>query len=398
MGEISIINKKTHPHRAYTIEEWVDMVKNKYPEFSYEKSVYVNKVTKVVVTCFKHGDFSVNPKDFIGGKVYCPKCTKERLHNEFVNRVIERAQKVHKDDDYIYHPELIYSSYEKIGVECKKHGIFWQSIGNHINSKCKCPKCMEEFAGLNNRLTFEFVIERANKVHNNKYTYHKDTYINTMSKTLITCPIHGDFQQTMHNHLLGQGCPKCGIEKLRYITRIPQDDFIEKIKYVHRNKNYDFSKVVYNGCDNKVIVGCPKHGDFKIKALSLQQGQGCPICRMPKLEIAVRNVLIENGIKYIVQKRFKKWLGGQSLDFYLPDYNIGIECQGIQHFKNDKMYNKLEEVQKRDERKKKLCRDNNVHLIYYLPAVFAEYMSDDDIYFTNVNELVDYIKNYKLNE
>ena len=219
-----------------------------------------------------------------------------------------------------------------------------------------------------------------------------------MSKTLITCPIHGDFQQTMHSHLSGRGCPKCSIEKLRYTTRLSQYDFIEKIKYVHRNKNYDFSKVVYDGCENKVVVGCPKHGEFKIKALSLQQGQGCPICRMPKLEITVRNILIENNIKYVMQKRFKKWLGGQSLDFYLPDYNIGIECQGIQHFKNDKMYNKLEEVQNRDERKKKLCRGNNVHLIYYLPPVFAEYMSDDDIYFTDVNELVDYIKNYKLNE
>ena len=396
--EIKSENKANkHPHRAYTTEEWVTMAKNKYPEFSYEKSVYVNKEIKIIVTCPKHGDFDINPKDFMYGKLYCPKCTKERLHNEFVNRVIERAQKVHRDDDYIYHPELIYSSYEKIGIECKKHGIFWQSIANHINSKCKCPKCMEEIAGLSNRLSFESVIERANKVHKNKYTYHKDTYINTMSKTLITCPIHGDFQQTMHSHLSGQGCPKCSIEKLRYTTRLSQYDFIEKIKYVHRNKNYDFSKVVYDGCENKVIVGCPKHGEFKIKALSLQQGQGCPICRMPKLEIAVRNILIENNIKYVMQKRFKKWLGGQSLDFYLSDYNIGIECQGIQHFKNDKMYNKLEEVQNRDERKKKLCRENNVHLIYYLPAVFAEYMSDEDIYFTDVNELVDYIKNYKLN-
>lgn len=397
--EVKSENKANkHPHRAYTTEEWVAMAKNKYPEFSYDKSIYVNKETKVTVTCPKHGDFDINPKDFMYGKLYCPKCTKERLHNEFVNRVIERAQKVHRDDDYIYHPELIYSSYEKIGIECKKHGIFWQSIANHINSKCKCPKCMEEIAGLSNRLSFESVIERANKVHNNKYTYHKDTYINTMSKTLITCPIHGDFQQTMHSHLSGQGCPKCGIEKFRYTTRLSQYDFIEKIKYVHRNKNYDFSKVVYDGCENKVIVGCPKHGEFKIKALSLQQGQGCPICRMPKLEIVVRNILIENNIKYVMQKRFKKWLGGQSLDFYLPDYNIGIECQGIQHFKNDKMYNKLEEVQNRDERKKNLCRENNVHLIYYLPPVFAEYMSDDDIYFTDVNELVNYIKNYKLNE
>ena len=36
-----------HPHRAYTTEEWVAMAKNKYPEFSYEKSVYVNKETKL---------------------------------------------------------------------------------------------------------------------------------------------------------------------------------------------------------------------------------------------------------------------------------------------------------------------------------------------------------------
>ena len=133
--EVKSENKANkHPHRAYTTEEWVAMAKNKYPEFSYDKSVYVNKETKVIVTCPKHGDFDINPKDFMYGKLYCPKCTKERLRNEFVNRVIERAQKVHRDDDYIYHPELIYSSYEKIGIECKKHGIFWQSTANHINS------------------------------------------------------------------------------------------------------------------------------------------------------------------------------------------------------------------------------------------------------------------------
>lgn len=37
------------------------------------------------------------------------------------------------------------------------------------------------------------------------------------------------------------------------------------------------------------------------------------------------------NIKYERYKKFS-WLKKQNLDFYLPDYNIAIECQGIQHF------------------------------------------------------------------
>ena len=44
------------------------------------------------------------------------------------------------------------------------------------------------------------------------------------------------------------------------------------------------------------------------------------------------NFLKENNIEFETQKRFK-WLGGKSLDFYLPKYNIAIECQGLQHFR-----------------------------------------------------------------
>ena len=31
---------------------------------------------------------------------------------------------------------------------------------------------------------------------------------------IITCPIHGDFEQTPHNHLQGKGCPLCRISHL----------------------------------------------------------------------------------------------------------------------------------------------------------------------------------------
>lgn len=383
-----------HPSKAYSTEEWVRLAKNKYPDFDYSKVEYVNKDTKVLIICPEHGEFSVNPKDFLHGRSYCPLCKEKKQHDDFVKRVIEKCKKAHDNDDYVYHPEFIKNSTEKIGIECKKHGMFWQTINNHVTKKSRCPHCVKEEQANLLKLTFEDVVKEANKIHNNKYIYHEETYINTSNKTLITCPIHGDFTQTMHNHIGGQGCPKCGNIKKGQSKSLTSEEFLNRIKNVHKNQGYDFSFVEYKGLFDKVKIICPKHGEFKSKPTSLLSGCGCPVCKMPKLEKSVRNILIENNIVFQQQKRFKDWLGQQSLDFYLPKFNIAIECQGSQHFKNERRYNKLEEVKKRDEKKKKLCLENEVHLIYYVPKFFEEYMSKDDIYFTDLNELINYITNY----
>ena len=74
--------------------------------------------------------------------------------------------------------------------------------------------------------------------------------------------------------------------------------------------------------------------------------------------------------KYIPQAKFD-WLRydyPQSIDFYLPDKNIGIECQGGQHFyigtfssgRSDLKYQK-----DRDDNKRKLCEKNGVKLLFY---------------------------------
>jgi hypothetical protein len=48
-------------------------------------------------------------------------------------------------------------------------------------------------------------IEKATTKHNNKYIYTKSNYITAKTKLTITCPIHGDFEQTPTNHLAGKG-------------------------------------------------------------------------------------------------------------------------------------------------------------------------------------------------
>jgi hypothetical protein len=59
------------------------------------------------------------------------------------------------------------------------------------------------------KITLEEFKERSNKIHNNKYDYSKSVYINAISKLIIICPIHGEFNQKAHSHSSGSECPKC---------------------------------------------------------------------------------------------------------------------------------------------------------------------------------------------
>ena len=140
-------------------------------------------------------------------------------------------------------------------------------------------------------------------------------------------------------------------------------EFIERAKKIHGDK-YDYSKVEYVGNKIKVSIICPIHGEFWQLPNSHLNGIGCPSCSESHLEKEINDFLIENNIKFERQKRFD-WLGRQSLDFYLPDYNVGIECQGRQHFVSDNFFKNIEEIIERDNRKKKLCDDNNICILYY---------------------------------
>ena len=57
--------------------------------------------------------------------------------------------------------------------------------------------------------------------------------------------------------------------------------FIEKATLKHGNK-YDYSKVEYNGCNEKVNIICPEHGEFLQKPTTHLLGCGCPICGKEK--------------------------------------------------------------------------------------------------------------------
>ena len=272
---------------------------------------------------------------------------------------LERSKKIH-NNKYDYSKVEYVNAKTKVCIICPKHGEFWQTPDNHLKGK-GCAYCAKI-----KKLTTKEFIKRAKEVHDNKYDYSKVEYVNTHKKVCIICPKHGEFWQTPANHLLGRGCKVCVGNSYSYSTK----EWVEKAKEIH-NDEYDYSKVEYINSKTKVCIICPKHGEFMMLPNNHLFGQKCPSCRESKLEREVNEILKSKNIIFHKQKRFE-WLGKQSLDFYLPEHSLAIECQGIQHYKPVDFGGKGESVAneeflltvKRDNKKKKLCEKNGIKILY----------------------------------
>lgn len=166
----------------------------------------------------------------------CKECSGNvRLTTE---RFIRKAKELYGDKYDYSKVNITGNNKTKVCIICPEHGEFWQKPDIHLRGY-GCPIC-----GGSKRLTTEEFIEKANRVHNNKYTYEKAHYINTGTKLCITCPEHGDFWQVPNNHLLGAGCPKCAgkyndleffIERARRSTVINATTVKQSIKVVTPN-------------------------------------------------------------------------------------------------------------------------------------------------------------------
>lgn len=116
------------------------------------------------------------------------------------------AKKVH-GDKYDYSKTDYVNTRTKVTIICPIHGSFEQSPNVHLQG-CGCPKC----AGNVIAMTKEEFIKKAQEIHKNpdgtpKYTYDKVDLAH--AKVIITCPVHGDFEQLYNDHLKGCGCNKC---------------------------------------------------------------------------------------------------------------------------------------------------------------------------------------------
>lgn len=279
---------------------------------------------------------------------------------------IQRAFNIH--GNLFSYPDCNYvNAHSKIKIKCNNcETIFYQKPNNHLNGQ-GCITCRNIKIGNSKRTDINKLINKFNQKHNFKYGYELVNFINVDTKIVITCPEHGDFEQTPYEHLKGIGCPKCRYRIISLKNKFTQEEIIKKFIEVH-GYQFDYSKVVYTGINDKVIIICPTHGEFKQSPLKHLSGRSCWKCKSSKGESIIRYILEKNNINYIqeyiipgAQQRFR-------YDFYLSDFNLLIEFHGVQHYKAIDYFGGEEALRYNKERdifKRELAKLANIPLIEF---------------------------------
>ena len=145
---------------------------------------------------------------------------------------IEKAKLIH-NGKYDYSKVKYKNNHTKVTIICPTHGEFEQIPSMHLKGQ-GCPKCGNIITSKKLTHTTKEFIEKARKVHGNKYNYNKVKYIDVKTKVIIICPIHGEFEQTPDNHINQKsGCPICALENSNYKQGIYNLKHPEKYEFNH---------------------------------------------------------------------------------------------------------------------------------------------------------------------
>jgi hypothetical protein len=240
-----------------TRDEFIEKAKKVHGDkYNYDNVNYVGSKTPVEIICHKedkngneHGPFLQIPNSHLSGKG-CQECRKEnmrvlRLSN--TDEFIGKAKKIH-GDKYDYKNVNYVGNKTPVEVIChnkdendKEHGPWMTTPNLHLTGS-GCRKCGWETGSGHNLSNTEEFIEKAKKVHGDKYDYDNVKYTKSDEDVIIVChrkdknnKEHGPFLQMPHNHLKGTGCPRCNNSKGE--NKIEQLLKQQGIYYIDQYKN-----------------------------------------------------------------------------------------------------------------------------------------------------------------
>lgn len=270
-------------------------------KFNYDKTEPKGACSKVIVNCPVHGDYEVTAN---GHLLYdCYECSPRKKKG--LKTFLERAREKH-GGKYDYSLVDYKRTDEKVKIICEKHGIFEQKPSSHL--EYGCAKCGHD-KKLNSTETF---IDKAVKLHGNRYDYSLVNYTGVRDYVKIICKFHGEFEQEARVHLMGCHCQKCANEMISDSKKHTLSSFIERSKQ-HHGERYDYSLVEYKHSCSPVKIICSIHGTFKQNPKEHMDGNGCTKCAREKNKDACRK---DND--YFINKA--KLRHGDLYDYSLAEY------------------------------------------------------------------------------
>ena len=161
--------------------------------------------------------------------------------------------------------------------------------------------------------------------------------------------------------ILNRGCPCCTNQKVVVGINDLATTHPEIAREWHPTKNGSLMpQSVTHGTGKKVWWLCPLGHEYQATVLHRTQGNGtnCPICSS-----GIQTSFAEQAVYYYVKQIFPDainryttdFLGKMELDIFIPSINCAIEYDGEAWHKVDKL--------EREQRKYKICKDQNITLI-----------------------------------
>ena len=241
--------------RRLNTSKFIMLAKKKHNnKYDYSRVNYVNCKTPIAIGCPDHGSFYQKPSGHLSGRG-CSKCkncqNSERCR--FTNeKFLELARETH-GDKYTYFDDYV-NMLTLIDIECTIHGIFSQIPAAHIRGT-DCPDCRGAKLSKTKTYSNEEFLRRAHKRHGDTYEY-PEAYLRADQKLKIKCKKHGEFFQTGHNHLNGQGCPVCKSSRGEKAVKAWLDNlgipyirqFTFDIRRIRTSLRYDFYLPEANAC------------------------------------------------------------------------------------------------------------------------------------------------------
>ena len=228
------------------------------------------------------------------------------------------------------------------GVKCLLHGKFSQYAAQFRKNGAGCPRCGEA-KRIEGRTSSELdYIRRAKEIHKVRgYDYSHVRFTRMNALITVGCPTHGGFAVSANKHLYrAQGCPTCATEGRRLRAPMIQPlasaskiantakGFFLRCAEVHSGL-YSYPEQTYLGAKHKVRVVCPKHGEFLQVAWGHLRGRGCKQCvHKSQPEITIEAFLSQYTS---VDRGRRDLIAPKELDFYLPEFNLGVEFHGLYH-------------------------------------------------------------------
>lgn len=196
-----------------TTQEFIKEAKEVHGDkYDYSLVEYINNKVSVKIKCNKCGKiFEQTPNNHLNRKG-CNICGQLKAHQKRLKTTkefIKEAKEVHRN-------KYDFSEFEYKGAKvkgkvwCNTCKEFFYTIPSNLLKGKGCPKCAIKSRASKRASTTEKFIERAKKIHGNKYDYSKVQYVNSNTLVLIKCNrCNKFFTQKPQKHLIGHGCPFC---------------------------------------------------------------------------------------------------------------------------------------------------------------------------------------------